>query len=430
MTERLLQFIWQFQYLNRNNLTTAQGELLHIIHPGQLNPHQGPDFFNGRIKVGSTEWAGHIEVHLKSSDWYRHQHERDPGYGKVILHVVWKHDAEVTDENGIQVPVVELQHRVSNALLHQYENWMNTPQQIPCGNGIRQVDSLKWKSWLDRLLAERLLDKCSRVARQVQHTENHWEEVCWRIICAYFGGPVNKTSFEQVAESLPLRLLAKHKDVLPQLEALLLGQAGLLHKDFKDDYPRMLYREYQFLQKKYGLQVINKPPVFLRMRPTEFPTIRLAQLAALIHQSRHLFSKLTEVQSLTDVTKLFDVQANDYWNDHYRPDAPSGFLPKHTGKTLITRVIINAVIPVLFSYGHHQMLDSLRNRAFGWLEDMAAESNTYTRIFSGLGKKPVSAAESQAMLTLKQEYCDAKRCLSCAVGTHLLRQANLTPTDR
>ena len=430
MTEKLLQFIWQFQYLNKGNMTTVNGEPLAVIHPGQLNVHQGPDFFNGRIKIGHTEWAGHIELHLKSSDWYKHRHQEDPVYGKVILHVVWKHDSNITDENGQLIPEVELQDRVSNLLLDQYEQWMNNADQVPCGDGVKRIDDLKWKSWLDRLLAERLLEKCSRVALHVDQTENHWEEVCWRLVCTYFGGPVNKVSFEQVAESLPLRILGKHKNVLVQLEALLFGQAGLLHKDFREDYPKMLYREYQFLQKKYGLQVINKPPVFLRMRPTDFPTVRLAQLAALLHQSSHLFSKLIETESLEEVIKLFDVQANDYWNDHFKFDSPSESLPKRTGKSLVDRVIINAVIPVLFSYGHRQMNDSIRNKAFNWLEEMPAEQNRITRIFSDLEKKPTNAAESQALLTLKQEYCDAKRCLSCAVGNHLLRQTSMPTNGR
>jgi hypothetical protein len=430
MTEKLLQFIWQFQYFNKGGLTTADGETLSIMHPGQLNQHQGPDFFNGRIKIGDTEWAGHIELHLKSSDWYRHKHQNDPGYGKVILHVVWHHDGEVTDENEQVIPVVALENRVSNLLLSQYESWMNTPQQIPCGNGITSIDTLKWKSWLDRLLAERLLEKCGRVAEHMEKTENHWEEVCWRLVCTYFGGPVNKVSFEQIAESLPIRILAKHKNVLVQLEALLLGQAGLLHQDFSEDYPKMLYREYQFLQKKYSLRVINKPPVFLRMRPTDFPTLRLAQLAALLHQSSHIFSKLIEVSSLKEVRQLFEVTANDFWHEHFKPDVTASFSPKTTGRSLIDRVIINAVIPVLFSYGHHQVNDEVRKKALDWLEAMPAESNRFTAIFTGLGKKPAHAGESQAMLTLKQEYCDAKRCLSCAVGNQLLKPLSIATNNR
>jgi hypothetical protein len=423
MTEKLLQFIWQFQYLNTRDLRTAEGELVTIVHPGQLNTHQGPDFFNGRVKIGSTAWAGHIEIHLKSSDWYKHNHEKDPGYGKVILHVVWKHDAPVADENGQTIPVLELQDRVSNILLDQYEQWMNTPEQIPCGEAIKTINDLTWRNWQERLLAERLLEKCSRVSEQIEQTETHWEEVCWRMVCTYFGGPVNKLSFQQIAESLPLRILAKHKNVITQLEALLMGQAGLLHKGFTESYPQMLYREYQFLQKKYGLRVINKPPVFLRMRPTDFPTIRLAQLAMLLHTGTHLFSKILESKTIKEVSALFDVTANDYWNEHYKPDTETEFSPKKTGRTLIDRVIINAVIPVLFSYGHRQMAEEVRAKALQWLNDMPAESNRFTGIFKTLGRKPKNAGESQSLLTLKQEYCDAKRCLECAVGNQILKQS-------
>jgi hypothetical protein len=420
MTEKLLQFIWQFQYLNKDAFQTTNGEALSVIHPGQLNVHQGPDFFNGRIKIGSTEWAGHIEIHLKSSDWFRHRHETDPHYGKVILHVVWLHDAEVKDENGQEIAVVELQNRVSNLLLAQYESWMNNPEQIPCGKAITGVDNLVWNHWLDRLLAERLLEKCSRVTKQLEATEMHWEETCWQLVCTYFGGPVNKESFAQIAQSLPLRILAKHKNVPAQLEALLLGQSGLLHKGFTDDYPQMLYREYQFLQKKYGLRVVNRPPVFLRMRPDDFPTIRLAQLAMLVHNSSGLFSKLLEAPTLRAASSLFEVCANDYWHYHYKPDMEGEYKPKQTGKSLIERVLLNAVIPVLFSYGHHQMREDVRAKALQWMEQLPAENNRYTKLFQSLGKKANNAGESQAILLLKTEYCDARRCLECAVGNALL----------
>lgn len=421
MTEKLLQFIWQFQYFNRNDLLTPDGEKVSIIHPGQPNRHQGPDFFNGRVKIGSTEWAGHIELHLKSSDWYKHKHQTDPHYGRVILHVVWQHDKEVKDENGLVIPVISLENRIPHVLLNQYEAWMQTPEQIPCGNGISQIQDLVWKAWLDRLLAERLLEKCSRVRKHIEKTETHWEEVCWRMVCTYFGGPINKESFLQIAESLPLRLLAKHKTVQIQLEALLLGQAGLLHKNFTDDYPNMLYREYQFLQKKYGLRVINKPPVFLRMRPGDFPTIRLAQLAALLNQSNHLFSKLIEIEDIKTIKQLFKVSANDYWNHHFKPDTETNYMIKTVGDSLVDRVIINSIIPVLFSYGHHQANEKVRNKALRWLETMPSESNKYTIFFNKLGKKALHAGESQAMLTLKQAYCDAKRCLECSIGHQLLK---------
>jgi hypothetical protein len=421
MTEKLLQFIWQFQYFNTGEMKTTGDEKVQIIHPGQLNHHQGPDFFNGRVKIGTTEWAGHIELHIKSSDWYRHHHEKDARYGKVILHVVWLHDAEVTDENNQVVPVVELQSRVSGLLLAQYESWMNTPDSIPCGKGLETLPMLHWHNWLDRLLAERLLEKCNRVSQHIEATEMHWEEVCWRMVCTYFGGSVNKTSFQQIATSLPLKILVKHKQVPTQVEALLIGQAGLLHPGLEDPYAKMLYREYQFLQKKYKLQVVNLPPSFLRMRPVNFPTIRLAQLAMLIHDSSHLFSKVLETEDLKEVRKLFDVTANDFWHYHYGLEEETSFLPKKTGSQIVDSVLINAIIPILFSYGHHHFNDAVRAKALRWLEEMPAEKNIYTKLFRELGRTAANAGESQAMLTLKKSYCDAKRCLSCAVGSALLK---------
>jgi hypothetical protein len=268
---------------------------------------------------------------------------------------------------------------------------------------------------------ERMQQKTARLNQMLTDTKQHWEEVCWRLICRYFGGNTNGESFEQIATGLPLQILGKHKNQIHQLEALLLGQAGLLHNRFSEHYPQMLFKEYQFLQKKYGLRVVNKPPAFLRMRPVNFPTIRLAQLAMLIHQSKHLFASLCDAVSVEEIMKLLDVTANDYWHTHYRPDEESAHLPKHLGKQAVETILVNAICPLLFAYGKYTAQPAQVNKVLQWLQLLPDEANHITRSFATVGIKVKNAFDSQALIQLKKEYCDARRCLECAVGTALLR---------
>ena len=286
MTERLLQYIWQFQYFNARNLQTTQGESLQIIYNGTYNTNQGPDFLNAKIKTGSTTWAGNIEMHIKSSDWQTHQHSDDKNYKNVILHVVWLHDATVL----LPFPTLELQQLVSSVLLGKYEELMQSALFIPCQNHIKEVSALTFTAWKERLLIERLQQRALYVENLLAQNNQHWEESFWWMLAKNFGIKINADAFEKIAQSIPLNILAKHKNQVQQLEALLMGQAGILDKTFEDDYANMLAREYIFLQKKYGLKKAHAPIYFLRMRPANFPTIRLAQLAALIQQSQHLFS--------------------------------------------------------------------------------------------------------------------------------------------
>ncbi|HVT86479.1 MAG TPA: DUF2851 family protein [Chitinophagaceae bacterium] len=416
MTERLLQFIWQFQYFNNKELTTTADEKLQIIIPGQFNHNQGPDFLHSTIRVGSTKWIGNIELHLKTSDWKRHHHEKDKNYNNVILHVVWENDTEES-----LIPVFELKSRVPKILLQQYEELMNASGFIPCEKSIHSVSDIVWKGWKERLLAERLLRKAAIAENFLQQNNYHWEETFWWLLARNFGIKVNADTFEAMAKSIPIRILAKHKNQIHQLEALLLGQAGLLDNKFKDDYPLLLQREYVFLKKKYSLQPIHQPVHFLRMRPGNFPTIRLAQLAILIQGSAHLFSKIKEAGSVKLVRKWFDVIANDYWHYHYRFDEPSFFKKKKIGDTMIGNIIINTICPVLFAYGNYHDENKYKEKALQWLEETAAESNSITKGFQQLGIENNNAFDSQALIELKNEYCNKKRCLDCALGNTILK---------
>ena len=416
MTERLLQFIWQFQYFNKNELSILSGEPLQIITVGNFNSNQGPDFLDAKIKTGKTTWAGNIELHLKTSDWKKHKHQLDKNYNNVILHVVWEND-----ETETTIPIFELKDKVAKILLQRYEELMNSSAFIPCEKNIASIKNLVWKSWKERLLVERLVRKAKIAETFLKESNQHWEETFWWLLARNFGIKVNADAFEALAKSIPLNVLAKHKNQVHQLEALLLGQAGLLDKNFKEDYPLLLQKEYLFLKKKYSLKPIHLPVHFLRMRPGNFPTIRLAQLAILIQGSAHLFSKIKEAGSVKLVRKWFDVTANDYWHYHYQFGTASPFKKKKLGDSMIDNIIINTVCPVLFAYGNYHDEDKYKEKAMGWLEEIAAEYNSITKGFQRLEVENKNAFDSQAMIELKNEYCNKKRCLDCAVGNAILK---------
>ena len=420
MTERLLQYIWQFQYFNTSELTTFEGEGLNVMHPGTYNTNQGPDFIDGKIKIGNTVWAGSIELHINSSDWAAHKHSSDNNYKNVILHVVWQHDAKTK----LPFPTLALQDKVSKLLLTKYDALMNTNSFIPCEKMIHQVNELTWASWKERLLVERLQKKSQIVFEYLKTNNNHWEETFWWMLAKNFGIKVNSDAFEKIAQSIPVNVLAKHKNQIHQLEALLFGQAGLLEEKFTEDYPMLLQKEYQFLKSKYQLQKITAPLYFLRMRPANFPTVRLAQLAMLVHNSLHLFSKIKEGSSVTEIKALLNVTANDYWHYHYTLDEPSAFKKKNLGAQMIDNILINTVVTVLFAYGHYHKEESYTNKALQWLLEITAEKNTITKGFSQLGIANKNAFDSQALIQLKNEYCSKKHCLDCAVGNKLLKAPN------
>jgi hypothetical protein len=420
MTEQLLHFIWQFQYFNQRHLETHSGVALRIIRPGVHNSNQGPDFLDAAISLDRVTLVGSIELHCDSADWHRHRHSDDRNYNNVILHVVWKQGME----NELPfVPVLVLQDRVAGMLLKQYEKWMGTPVFIACAPAASSVPALTWLAWKDRMLAERLHRKSAYVLQLFRENKGHWETTCWQMMARGFGMAINGELFEQVARSLPLTILARHRRQVILLEALLLGQAGMLETDFEDPYPRLLQREYRFLRHKYTLVPPPGKLHFLRMRPAGFPTIRLAQLAMLVHQSSHLFSCLKACVRMDDLVQLFKIVPNDYWHYHYRPgDAPL-YSIKQVGQAMIDHLIVNAVVPLLFACGDYQQDPLLKERALLWLEQCKAEKNAVARSWQQIGVQLVSAQDSQALLELKQHYCDQKRCLQCAIGNFLLKEA-------
>ena len=416
MNERLLQFIWQFQYYNKQELYTTQEEPLHIEKPGTWNHHQGPDFSEAIIRIGNTTWVGNIELHLRSSDWHRHQHSSDHNYSNIILHVVWEEDIVLYDPNGNIIPTLVLQALVPKVLLERYIQMMGTMVAMPCRSFLPVLDNLGWCAWKERLAAERLERRSANILSLLKQSGHHWEEVFWWLLAANFGIKVNSTLFELIAKTVSVNLLAKHKNQVQQLEAILLGQANLLSGRYEEKYPLLLQKEYRFLQKKYQLYPVNKQPAFLRMRPAAFPTVRLAQLAMLLYQSVHIFSQVKEAKDFTKVQDLFMVTASDYWHYHYRFDELTPFQPKHLGKQMADNILINTVIPVLFAYGLYSKEEFYKEKAIAWLYGLMAEHNQITRQWQSSGITLNSALDSQALIELTNHYCANKRCLECAVG--------------
>ncbi|HMH33471.1 MAG TPA: DUF2851 family protein [Puia sp.] len=419
MTEKLFQFIWQFRYFNQTDLRLENGESVQVVLPGQLNQNQGPDFLNAKIKIGSTLWVGHVELHLHSSDWEKHAHTQDKNYRNVILHVVMENDARI---EGNEMATLVLHNRVSKILLEKYTEWMRDRSFIPCEKNILQVPGLVWTSWKQRILVERLQRKSVIIRQYLLESHSHWEEIFWWMMAANFGAKVNSGSFEAIARTLSTAILARHKNQVHQLEAMLLGQAGILEENFREAYPSMLKKEYEFLRSKYQLKPVYQSVQFLRMRPGNFPTIRLSQLADLVHRSSHLFSRIKEIRTINEMKALLEVRANDYWHYHYTFEESSPFRMKALGRQMIENIMINTIAPVLYTYGCLHQEEVYSRRAIQWLQETPAETNALMKKWTTLGLRPENAGDSQAKLELKSQYCDKKRCLECAVGNALLKR--------
>ena len=420
MNEKLLQFIWLFQYFNSSELKTVEEEPLLILAPGRLNRNQGPDFSMARIQLGCTTWSGNIEVHVFASEWYRHHHQNDENYTNVILHVVWKYD--LTESSSLPgISTLELQPRIAHMLLHRYEQLMNSPCLVPCEKSLPAVKEIVWTNWKECLLLERLARKAQYVTTLLEQSKFHWGETFWWMIARSFGALVNADAFEIIARSIPITVLTRHKHQIHQLEALLFGQAGMLNCSMTEPYGLLLQKEYGFYKKKYRLKQVPVSLKSLRMRPSSFPAVRLAQLAMLIHTSSHLLSSVIEGKTVREVKALLTVTANDYWHYHYHFGEAGELSIKKTGDDMVSNIVINTIVPVLFAYGSYHKNELYTSKAVSWLEEITAEKNRIMRGWSASGVVSKNAFDSQALLELKINYCDYKRCLECKVGNALLR---------
>ena len=416
MREEFLYYLWENR-LTDNNLQTTEGEQIVVVATGYRNTNSGPDFLESKIQIGDKLWAGHVEIHVKSSDWSRHRHQTDKAYQNVILHVVYENDAKAND-----IPTLELKGHFNEDLFAQYQKLVSSKTWIPCEKRIAQVPVFTRLSWLDRMAVERLENKSDTVTKILEANQFDWEDALYKLFMRYFGLKVNNEAFEYLANILPFKTLLKHSDNLLQVEAMLMGCAGFLESDFSEEYPLLLKREFAVMKAKFNL--ISMPAErwkFMRMRPSNFPTIRLAQMAQLIHKNGCLFSKIKAAKTTATVKALFEVAASAYWETHWRLDVISEPKTKHLGNTSTDVLIINAVVPLMFSYGKLHKDESACETAIQFLEETKAEDNAIIRHYAQCSITANNAMQTQALLHLHNHYCKQKRCLECRIGTVLLR---------
>lgn len=421
MKEEFLHYLWKYKLYTRENLKTYSGESVEILNHGVHNFDSGPDFFNAKIKIDDTIWAGNVEVHINSSDWFVHQHNTDKAYDNVVLQVVLNHDKEVYRTNGQRIQTLEL--KFDKELYSNYKNLIEKETWIPCQDEIQLIDSFKMNSWLEKLSVERLEQKSNNINETLQRLNNSWETAFYYMLARNFGFKLNSDPFEMLAKSLPINYLAKHKDNLFQIEALLFGQAGFLEDNNGDEYYLNLRKEYQFLKTKFKLKSIEKHLwKFLRTRPGNFPTIRIAQFAQLIYKSKSLFSKIIETKNIDDYYELLNSKTSEYWNTHYVFNKESVFKSKLLGKSAIDIVLINTVVPFLFVYGKAKGQYEFQEKAINLLENIKAEKNTIISNWGDLNVKAKSAFDTQALIQLKNNYCNEKNCLNCQIGNTLINR--------
>ncbi|MCF8371762.1 MAG: DUF2851 family protein [Bacteroidales bacterium] len=420
VTEEFLQFLWKYGYYTKDSLESTKGERVEVLKPGEWNSHAGPDFFNAQVRIGDTLWAGNVEIHLQSSDWIKHGHTSDKAYSNVILHVVQQNDISIKNSDGQEIPTVELKY--DPAYGSRYHQLMQNRMWVACERFLPAINKFETHFWLGKLAIERLGAKSESILHSLEETTGNWEEAFYIHIARSFGLKENAQAFEMMAKSLPLKILAKHKNQLFQIEALLFGQAGMLTQmKEENEYYESLRKEYLFLRKKYDLQPLQVHLwKHMRMRPSNFPEVRLAQFAALIYKSSALFSKTLDAKGVSSLRDLLQLTASEYWDTHYRFDHPARKMKKQLGTGTIDSILINTIIPSIFVYGSQKGLEEFKDRAIALLESMNAESNSVVKRWNELGIDIPNAFYSQAVIQLKREYCEKLRCLNCRIGNEII----------
>ena len=426
MKEEFLHYLWKYGLYDHDRLFDNDKNKIIVIDPGEYNRDSGPDFFNARISIAGTIWAGNVEIHIKSSHFDIHGHQNDPAYNNVILHVVDDNDKQVFNANGEEVLTAELVFDPS--VYDKYMSLMGNPCIIACQDDIKNMNIVMLQHWLNSLLLERFQTKSETILKIFYETGNDWDETFYRLISRYFGFRVNTEPFEMLAETLPFRIIRKHTDNIFQIEALLFGTAGLLEtglfkEAISDDYYRNLIKEYTILSAKYSLESLHGWLwKFSRLRPSNFPTVRLSQLAKMLSVAGGLFSKILESKDIEHIKTLFEVFASDYWNDHFIFGKKSRHFVKHTGSQATDILLINAVIPLIFVYGQSRDCQDISERALSFLEKIGSEDNIIISEWKETGIIVDSAFYSQALIQLRNEYCKKRRCLDCRIGNSIISQ--------
>jgi hypothetical protein len=377
---------------------------------------------NAQVRIGKTLWAGNVEIHIRSSDWIRHRHQQDEAYDNIILHVVYEDDLEIRRRSGEAIPTLVLKDILPPAAIETYNYFLNNHLWIPCALGLNGIREVVISDWMTALSVERLERKSTEIEGLLQYAGNDWNQAFFEALSSTLGFKINRQPFEMLARQTSLVFLEKHKDQLFQLEAMLFGQAGLLEGNYRGEYPKKLKKEYQHLRNKFSLKPVSGHLwKFMRLRPNNFPTIRLAQLAMLLHKRSHFFSGIVENPDYEHLLDFFSVGVSDYWNEHYYFDRPSKVLGKSISSSTVELIMINNVIPFLFVYGRLKGLPAFQEKAFALLESIQPEMNRIIKKFAEFGIKPVSAAQSQALIELKTNYCDQRKCLECRIGLELIK---------
>lgn len=425
MHEEILHYIWQYQKFDSNNLKTTEGVPLSILSTGKGNDSQGPDFLNAKIKIGEITLAGNVEIHIQSSDFFKHNHQHDPNYQNIILHVVLQDDDDKNDFfKDKNIPTLELAAIVSEKLLHSYEQLLGTKKWIPCQHFIPDMHRLPLNMWLQRLGVERLENKTKTILDDWENKGRNLEQSFFESLCRYLGVSKNKDSMMHLAKCTPLQLLNKYSDNIFMLEALLFGQAGMLEQNIEEDYFLMLKKEYTFLQKKHQLKTILKESSWnYKCRPPAFPTIRIAQLAAILFKNKSFFDSCVNLHRLSQLEKILIHEPSPYWRKHYQFGKQGKNKNGAIGKMLIQIISINTVIPFIFAYGRSIADEKYEQRAADFLEKIPSEKNAIIKKFNQIGIETNSAADSQALIQLKTLYCDLRKCIRCTIGQKLLENS-------
>lgn len=420
--EHLLHYVWKHKIFPLKPLETTTGKAVEVVDPGLHNPHSGPDFFNAKLKIDGTLWVGNVEIHAFSSDWFKHGHDHDKAYDSVILHVVEQADSEVTRSNGEIIPQLLL--TCPEHVITHYEELRRADIYPPCYSILSSLPKLTVHSWLTALQTERFQQKNEAINERLRRSNNNWEDAFFITLSRNFGFGLNGDAFETWANLLSFRAVDKHRDDLTQVEAFFFGQAGLLETTPVDDYQAWMQKEFRYLQRKFELPLVMDTSLwrFLRIRPDNFPYIRLAQLASLYHKECSLFSRIMEADTLQKVRDILTSKTSAYWEEHFVFGKTSPQREKAIGAGAQNLLVINTVVPFLYAYGLHKADERLCERAARFLEELKAESNRVTRLWDGAGLPVHTAADSQALLQLQKEYCDKKKCLYCRFGYEYLRR--------
>ena len=421
MQEEFLHYLWVNKKLPFTQLKTHLNESLEINHFGQYLQNAGPDIFNAQISINQQKWAGNIEIHIKSSDWYVHNHEKDANYDNVILHVVWENDSPIFRKDNSEIPTLELKKYVSLSEINKYKSLIASKSWINCENHISETDDFVWDNWLESLFLNRLQRKSEMIDKRLQETNNNWEAVFFEMLAKNFGLNTNGDCFLQLAQSIPYSIIRKESFDAETLEALFFGKLNMLEEDLEDEYYFKLKSNWDFLQLKYNIkEEFGLQPQFFKLRPDNFPTIRLSQLIHLISNKQNLFSQILLADSYSDIKNLLKSETSEYWKSHYNFSKKSKLKSKVFTDQFIDLLIINTIVPIKFSYSKNQGRLNIEE-LISLLEAIPSEKNSILDKFSEFKVKSANAFQSQSLLELKNEYCNKNKCLKCAVALQLLK---------